>query len=441
VAAASERALGSASVGIAIVDVDSGRWLAAVNEHLALNPASNAKLYTAGAALAILRGEHRYNTTLSGKLGGDAVSGPLGLHGFGDPSLKTSDLWAMVQELKGYGVKRVEGDIVVDQEFYDELTTPPGFEQQPNEWAAFRAPVSAVALDENCVTLTVRPSAVGAAAQLEVDPPGLVDLDGSVRTAHAGAADDVQLELAGSGSRMTAHVSGAIGADSRLVRYTRRAEDPRLLAGYALKALLERADVKVSGGVRLGSSQGRVLAKHASEPLSALLYALGKQSDNFYAEMIFKSLAGEAKHRPAKSVDSTELVAELLDRIGASDPGVVLKNGSGLFDTDRVTAFSTASLLRWAWRDPQVEPEYLAQLAIGGVDGTLHKRFRGELTKRRVRAKTGTLDDAIALSGYVLREGRGPIAFSILYNRVAGKQDVARRSADRLVELIAKTYR
>jgi D-alanyl-D-alanine carboxypeptidase/D-alanyl-D-alanine-endopeptidase (penicillin-binding protein 4) len=83
----------------------------------------------------------------------------------------------------------------------------------------------------------------------------------------------------------------------------------------------------------------------------------------------------------------------------------------------------------------------LGQLAIGGVDGTLHKRFRGELTKRRVRAKTGTLDDAIALSGYVLREGRGPIAFSILYNRVAGKQDVARRSADRLVEVIAKAYR
>ncbi len=439
--AASERSLAGASVGIAIVDVDSGRWLAAVNEHLTLNPASNAKLYTAGAALAILRGEHRYETTLSGKLQGDAVSGSLGLRGFGDPSLKTADLWAMVQELKEYGVRRVEGDIVVDQEFYDELTTPPAFEQQPSEWASFRAPVSAVALDENCITLTVRPSASGGVAQVEVDPPGFVDLEGTVRTEHEGAADNVELELAGSGLRMSAHVSGGIGADSRLVRYTRRAEDPRLLAGYALKALLERADVKVSGGVKLGSSQGRVLAKHASEPLSSLLYGLGKMSDNFYAEMIFKSLAGEAKHRPAKSADAGELVASFLERIGASDPGVVLKNGSGLFDADRVTAFSTASLLRWAWRDPEIEPEYLAQLAIGGVDGTLRKRFRGEITKRRVRAKTGTLDDAIALSGYLLREGKGPIAFSILYNRVAGKQDVARRSADRLVELIAKLYK
>jgi len=440
-AASSDRALGTASVGLAIVDVDTGRWLAAVNEHLALNPASNAKLYTAAAALAILRGEHRYDTTLSGKVEGEAVAGPLVLHGFGDPSLKTSDLWAMVQELKGYGVRRVEGDVVVDQEFYDELTTPPAFEQQPAEWAAFRAPVSAVALDENCITLTVRPSLAGGPAHVEVDPPGFVDLDGTIRTLRPGAADDVQLELAGSALRMTAHVSGGIGADSRLVRYTRRADDPRLLAGYALKALLERADVKVSGEVKLGSGRGRVLAKHASEPLSSLLYGLGKQSDNFYAEMIFKSLAGEAKHRPAKSTDASELVARWLQGIGASDPGLVLKNGSGLFDADRVTAFSTATLLRWAWRDPQVQPEYLAQLAIGGVDGTLRKRFRGDLTKRRVRAKTGTLDDAIALSGYVLREGRGPVAFALLYNHVAGKQDVARRSADRLVELIAKLYR
>jgi D-alanyl-D-alanine carboxypeptidase/D-alanyl-D-alanine-endopeptidase (penicillin-binding protein 4) len=86
-----------------------------------------------------------------------------------------------------------------------------------------------------------------------------------------------------------------------------------------------------------------------------------------------------------------------------------------------------------------VQPEYVAQLSVGGVDGTLRKRFRQELTRRRVRAKTGTLDDVIALSGYVLRDdGRGPIAFSIFFNHVAGKQDGARHAADRLVDLIAR---
>jgi serine-type D-Ala-D-Ala carboxypeptidase/endopeptidase (penicillin-binding protein 4) len=447
-AIASDRALEGASVGIAVLDVASGRLLAGVNEHVALNPASNAKLYTAGAALAILRGEHRYETTLAGRLDGDAVSGPLVLRGFGDPSLSTSDLWAMVEELKAFGVKRVEGDVAVDQRFHDDATTPPAFDQQPNEWAGFRAPVSAVALDENCLTLTVRPAAghgqPGGAARIEFDPPGFVEVDGGVRVGDPGTADNVELALAGAGSRMTAHVSGSIGADSRLVRYTRRVEDPRLLAGFALKALLERAGIAVSGEVRLGrdaDGNRHVLARHFSEPLSSLIYALGKQSDNFYAEMVFKSLGGEAKGRPARSADSAALVTGWLDRIGASDSGIVIKNGSGLFDANRVTAWSTVSVLRWAWRDPEVQPEYLAQLSVGGVDGTLRHRFRTERMKRRVRAKTGTLDDVIALSGYFLRDGGAPVAFSILFNHVGGKQDGARHAADRLVELIARWAR
>jgi D-alanyl-D-alanine carboxypeptidase/D-alanyl-D-alanine-endopeptidase (penicillin-binding protein 4) len=241
---------------------------------------------------------------------------------------------------------------------------------------------------------------------------------------------------------MAAHVSGMVAADSRVVRYTRRAEDPRLLAGYALKALLEHASVRVSGDVKLGTAKGHVLAKHSSAPLSALLYALGKQSNNFYAEMIFRGLGGEAKGRPAKSSDAAEVVTKWLDHANALDPGVVIKNGSGLFDANRVTAWSTVELLRASWRDPAVQPEFVAQLAVGGVDGTLHKRFRTELTRRRVRAKTGTLDDVISLSGYVLREGgRGPIAFSLLFNRVAGKQDAARHAADRFVELVARQIR
>jgi D-alanyl-D-alanine carboxypeptidase/D-alanyl-D-alanine-endopeptidase (penicillin-binding protein 4) len=278
---------------------------------------------------------------------------------------------------------------------------------------------------------------------VELDPPGYVDADGAVKTGEGGAADNVELVLAGQAGRMSAHMSGSIAADSRLVRYTRRAEDPRLLPGYALKALLEQEDVKVAGEVKLGAAAGsaRVLAKHLSDPLSSLLYNLGKQSDNFYAEMIFKSLGGEGKGRPAKSAEGAEVVAEWLARIGANDQGVSFKNGSGLFDADRVTAYSTVELLRWAWRDPEVQPEYVAQLSVGGVDGTLRKRFRESSTRRRVRAKTGTLEDVIALSGYLLRDGgHAPLAFSLFFNGVAGKQDVARRAADKLVESLAKQY-
>ena len=351
----------------------------------------------------------------------------------------------MVQELKAHGAKRVEGDIVVDQRFFDELTTPPAFEQQPNEWAAFRAPVSAVALNGNTVTLTIRPQAVGSSAVAFFDPPGFVDVEGTVKTVESGA-DNVGLELAKTGEggrRLSAKLSGAVSADSRLVRYTKRVEDPQLLAGYALRAIMEDSGVKVAGDVKLGApsattpSRGNVLARHESEPLSTLLYALGKNSDNFYAEMIFKSLAAEAKTRPAKSQDAAEIVTKWIEKNELGDTGLVVKNGSGLFDANRTTASSMAKLLRFVWQDPSLRGEFVSQLAIGGVDGTLHKRFRDLRAHRAVRAKTGTLDDAIALSGYVLApSGKSTIGFAILFNKVSGKGGAARAAADKLVETI-----
>ena len=427
-----------ADVSIAILDVATGNMLASYNEHRALNPASNAKLYTAAAALAILHGEHRYETSLSGVIKGTSVSS-VTLRGYGDPSLSAEDLAAMATELRLRGVRRVDGDILVDQRFYDDKTTPPAFDQKPSEWAAFRAPVSALAVNENTVTLDIRPSEAGQPAHAFFDPPGFVDVDGSVTTATGSGADTVGLVLSKNGSRLSAKLSGEVGEDAKLVRFTRRVDDPTLLAGYVLRAALEQAQIKVAGEVKTGSGKGPVIAKHLSAPLSTLLYALGKNSDNFYAEMIFKSLAAEKKGRPGHDEDAAGLVQKTIAAMDASDAGIVIKNGSGLYDANRVTTSSVVHLLRSVWRTPAIAPEYVAQLSIGGVDGTLHGRFRSEHERRAVRAKTGTLDDAIALSGYVMGPpGKAPIAFSILFNKISGHVAHARGDADRVVRAIVR---
>jgi D-alanyl-D-alanine carboxypeptidase/D-alanyl-D-alanine-endopeptidase (penicillin-binding protein 4) len=431
--------LAGARVGVALLDVETGRLLAVANEHQPLNPASNAKIYTAAAALSLLHPDHRYETILGGTVKDGAVSGSLVLRGYGDPSLTTSDLWSMAQELRGQGVRRIEGDIVVDHRFFDEQTTPPAFEQQPNEWAAFRAPISAVAVNGNTLTLSVRPSAKGEPAVAWFDPPGFVDVEGAVTTGDAGA-DTIGLALSANGRRMMATLSGRVAENTRVVRYTRRVEDPTLLAGYVLKHTLEQSGIRVLGEVKAGNAKiGGVLVRRQSAPLATLVQALGKASDNFYAEMIFKSIAGELSSRPSRSGDAATVVTKWLERIGANDPGVVVKNGSGLFDANRTTASSMVRVLRHVYRDPAVQPEFLAHLAIGGVDGTLHKRFREERVRRAVRAKTGTLDDAIALSGYVVGPpGKSPVAFSVLWNGVSGKAAAARAATDALVLAIAR---
>ncbi|RYZ67938.1 MAG: D-alanyl-D-alanine carboxypeptidase/D-alanyl-D-alanine-endopeptidase, partial [Proteobacteria bacterium] len=358
------------------------------------------------------------------------------LRGSGDPSLETDDILMLARDLFNRGVRKIDGDILVDQRFFDEQTTPPAFEQQPNEWASFRAPISALAVNENTVTLTVRPTSPGSPALTSFEPPGYVDVDGAIRTSDGGA-DTVGLALEGSGLRLKAKLTGAVSSESTLLRYARRVEDPRLLAGYVMRWALEQFGIKVTGEVKLGDMQNApVLARHDSKPLSTLLYELGKQSNNFYAEMVFRTLTTE---RPATSAAAAGAVTKWLEKNNLSDEGMVIKNGSGLFDANRVTSFSMVKLLRHMWRDPGSQAEFLSQLSIGGADGTLQGRFKNLTRTRIVRAKTGTLDAAISLSGYVLGPpGRGPAAFAILFNKVAGKGTGARASADKLVSVVAE---
>jgi D-alanyl-D-alanine carboxypeptidase/D-alanyl-D-alanine-endopeptidase (penicillin-binding protein 4) len=426
-------------LGIAIVDVQSGELLAAQNDRRPLNPASNAKLFTAAVALSQLHGDYRFETGLYGDIKGSSAT-KLVLRGQGDPSLTTRDLWEMVQDLKERGVRRVEGDILVDQHFFDDAFVPPAFEQQPNEWASFRAPVSALALNENTLTMTVRPTAAESPAVVTFDPPGFVDVDGSVKTGPEGRAENVRLELAPNGRRMIAKVAGAIAEQDRPVSFVRRVEDPSLLAGYALRALLVGSGIAVGGDVKPGGEQVKSLVVlHRSRPLSTLLYELGKASDNFYAEMVLKTIGAERQSRPGKSGDGADVVMRYLKEIGALEDGTVIKNGSGLFDANRVSALGTVKLLRAAYHDPVISNEYVAQLSIAGVDGTLHKRFRELRDRRQLRAKTGTLEGAVALSGYVLAPpSKSPIAFSILVNDVAGKVSGVRAAIDKCTEAIVR---
>jgi D-alanyl-D-alanine carboxypeptidase/D-alanyl-D-alanine-endopeptidase (penicillin-binding protein 4) len=433
------RGLDDAQIGAVVIDAESGRVLAAYNEHLPLNPASNAKVITAAAALTLLHGDHRYTTTLSGSTKSGAVTGALVLRGHGDPSLRTEDLFALATELRAHGIRRIDGDVVVDQKFYDDNPVPPAFEQKPDEWATFRAPVSAVAINENTVTMTVRPaSEAGGQAQVSFDPPGFVDVDGTVKTSEPGS-DNVILALAPNGKRLSARVAGAVSVDSKLVRYSRRVDDPQLAPGFTLKAMLEQAGIKVQGDVRAGTAKVKnVLVDHDSAPLSQLLYSVGKNSDNFYAEMIFKSISGELHpDKPAKSGDSAEAVTKWLEKQGLLDQGAIIKNGSGLYDANRVTTSMLANVIRYAIRDSTIGPEYVAQLSIGGVDGTLHKRFLNRRAHRAIRAKTGTLDDVIALSGVVYGPpGKSPVVFSVLCNKVGGKGSTAREAIDAMVRAI-----
>jgi D-alanyl-D-alanine carboxypeptidase/D-alanyl-D-alanine-endopeptidase (penicillin-binding protein 4) len=212
-----------------------------------------------------------------------------------------------------------------------------------------------------------------------------------------------------------------------------------LVAGYVLAQALRDLGVRVDR-IERGVVRDLPLVSYVtSKPLSEILPALGKYSDNFSAEMVFKSLSS-APNGVASFGASCTLTEAWLRARAPIPAGTRVVNGSGLFDANRISAATLVAVLEDAYEDPRRRDAMIAQLSTGGSDGTLASRFTAPELNGRVRAKTGTLDESLALSGYVLREGtQAPIVFSLLVNGVAGKHSEVRRQLDAIVSELARS--
>lgn len=430
--AAIERAALGEQVGVSVVDVRSGRSIVAHNPMLPLDPASNQKLITAAATLTELGADFRMLTGVYGRQEGDAIVSGLYLKGHGDPSLHTTDLIGLAEQLVARGVRRVD-EVVVDGSYFDDRVLPPGFEAQPDEMAAFRAAVAAVSVNANAYTMRILPGpSAGANAAVSLDAEGHFELTNSITTSDGGPLKIIAVQSSND-DKLALRLSGTIALGTPQVAFRRRVESPLHFAGYALVEALRTLRVQVPRRVRVASTPSGtpLLASRRSAPLADLLGALGKYSDNFGAEMLLKVLGAERVGTPGRTEHGARIALQALKRMDVPIGGMRVQNGSGLFAPNRVSAAQLTRMLAAMHNDPAVRSEFVSHLAVGGVDGTLTRRLSQLPSARVVRAKTGTLANVIALSGYVL--GRTPervFAFSVLMNGVRGKHHAARGLAD-----------
>lgn len=425
-------------MGAVVADAWSGERLYTLSPETPRNPASNMKLVTAATALVELGPEYRLRTTLSGAIGADGRISSLVLRGEGDPSLKYEDLLAMARRLVDFGVHQVD-EIVIDGSYFDDQMLPPAFDQQPKEIAAFRAAVGAVSVDRNAYELRVAPGpALGAPASVVLKCPDYFVLEAAIQTTASGAPN-VVAEQKPSGDQLGLRVTGSMPLTVRGVGYERRIEAPLPYAGNCLKSALKSQRITGDMRVRVTVPEASPanLLTHESEPLAVLLQRVGKNSDNYYAEMLLKVVGAHSAHRAGSSALGVARAQALLQTVGVPREAATIVNGSGLFKGGAVTPDAIVKLLGYVYRDPALRPEYVSQLAVAGRDGTLATRLSDLRRPRVVRAKTGTLDDVVALSGYVLGPtGERALAFSFLVNGVSGKQWMARDLADNMVRAL-----
>ncbi len=410
-----------------------------------LNPASNVKLFTAAAALARLGTEYRFETEfLTDNDFKEGKAKTLYIRGKGDPTMSTERLYGIVSELVHAGLNKEVGEIVVDESWFDSERQAPGFEQEYGD-KAYLAPTGALSLNWNTVGVYLRPGeSAGSKAAIEVEPPSdYFVVDGEVSTGtKTQRRFTVNSTIDKDHVRQKLEVSGVVPVDKGVWSSWKKIDQPALYFGFTVRDLLKQRGLKVRNRIRLGvvPPAQKMLHVAQSETLDIVLKKMNKHSSNFVAEQLIKTLGAEQRGAPGTTAKGIDAVEEFLEKdVGLARGSYVMKNGSGLNDTNRFSAAQTNRLLQTMYERFPTAPEYLSSLGIAGKDGTLKFRFEGSDAVGRLRAKTGTLENVSALSGYVQAVGGEKFVFSVMVNDFPGRASTVVQHIDALGAAVAST--
>jgi D-alanyl-D-alanine carboxypeptidase/D-alanyl-D-alanine-endopeptidase (penicillin-binding protein 4) len=427
---------------VQVLDSITGESLYAHSPDLMLKPASNMKLLTAAAALSLLRPEYVFKTRFyaAAAPGADGVvKGDLYIKGGGSPGLVGEDWWQIARHLRALGVKKIEGALVGDDTFFDDIHRGPGWPSS-NVDNPYNAPVSALSCFFNAVAVTVRPGAPGRAPEVFLEPfDGFFEIANSAVT--SGRGRNVRVSRTWNGEKNVIHVSGRIGVDTRPFTTYKSVETPTLYALNAFREAAAREQIVIAGPSRRGSvpAKAHLVWTHESRPLAQVVRDMNKESNNFMAESILKTIGAEQLGAPGTTAKGAQVVTSWLQSLGVATAGIVIADGSGLSSDNRLSADALARVLRATFADFQSAPEFVASLPVGGIDGTLDGRMVETPAMRNIRAKTGFIRGVTSLSGYALNQGGRRLVFSVLLNDLGDRVWEGSRSVDRICNALVVT--
>ncbi len=396
----------------------------------------------------------------------------------GPPALRY--LEDMADQIAKTGLKVVNGDVVGDDTLYPWEPYPEDWSVDDTVWG-YGAPVSALTINDNQLVVKVSPGdAPGKPATVTIDPITpyyAVDMT-SLLTGPAKSGSHVQIERA-LGSKVL-RIYGSIAVDAHTDEEEVAIHDPAEFAAAVLKQMLETRGIVVTGAAKakhnipvdsrgfmqashepapsidwtksygapkllagcvsdcsvMQTALANPLARHTSPTLIEDMTVTNKVSQNLHAE-IFLHNAGAAVLGDGSTVGGVRVVRAFLTTQAGIDPDdFVFFDGSGLSGHNLVAPRATARLLQYATTQPWFA-DWKRTLPVGGEDGSLAERFPKAPLKDHVFAKTGTLGEARALSGYLDCASGKTVIFSIMVGNHMPRSNADRDVMDRIVAAIA----
>jgi serine-type D-Ala-D-Ala carboxypeptidase/endopeptidase (penicillin-binding protein 4) len=413
-----------ASVAVVVQEVGSKRPELALNAGIAMNPASVMKLVTTYSALELLGPAYRWKTEVYSD--GDNLA----LKGYGDPRLNLESFWLLLRALRGRGLRDIRGDIVLDRSHFSPQPEAP-FDDDP--YRPYNVSPDALLVNFKTLRFSFLPRAENGTVQVFLEPPmpGL-ELVNALRLVESSSCpegrtfrDRIQADFRPRPPR--ASFSGLYPAACGERELSVALYQPEDYVTAMVRQLWTEVGGWWGGTAREGlvSPGARLIYTHESEPLTTVVRDINKFSSNVMARQLYLTIAAETAGAPARPENALASIKQLLELRGVKAPELVIENGSGLSRIERMSAASLAALLQAAWRSA-VMPEFVASLPVAAADGTMRRRLRGERIAGQAHIKTGLLNDARTMAGYVLdRSGRRHVVVMLVNHGNAPQADAA----------------
>ncbi|MBI4987164.1 MAG: D-alanyl-D-alanine carboxypeptidase/D-alanyl-D-alanine-endopeptidase [Rhodocyclales bacterium] len=425
-----EAAIPLAAVAVQVQEVGAHAPRLTVNAAQPMNPASVMKLVTTFAALDLLGPAYTWKTEarIDAPVADGVLAGDLYLKGGGDPKLTFEQFWLLLRQLRAQGIREIAGDLVLDRSLFE----PPAadeaaFDDQPLR--PYNVAPDALLVSFKTMRLALVPNAATKTIGLTAEPlPANLDIVNLLRLSNNGCGDwksRLRADVTRHSDRFRLALTGSYAVSCGQKNWNLGVMPHAAYDFGVFVQLWRELGGEIRGGVRDGGapSTARLVAAIESPSLAEIVRDINKFSNNVMARQLYLTLAAESGRRPARAADADAAIRAWLDAKGLRFPELVIENGSGLSRRERISADSLARLLQAIWKSPLM-PEVIASLPLAAVDGTMKKRFNGNGASGQMHLKTGTLEDAKTVAGYVLdrRGHRQAVVFLINHaNAQAGQ--------------------
>ncbi|PFG55412.1 D-alanyl-D-alanine carboxypeptidase/D-alanyl-D-alanine-endopeptidase (penicillin-binding protein 4) [Vibrio sp. ES.051] len=363
-------------------------------------PASTLKLVTALAAKLELDDHFSFQTKL------ESSNSDVTIYFVGDPTLQTKDLKALLTLAKKNGLKRIEGDLWLDNSAFTGYNRAVGW-----PWdilgVCYSAPASTIILNKNCVQASIYTQKTGK-TRVHVPKHQPIQVTTSVETVSKTIQKSRHCDLG-----LIAHpdnnyqLTGCLVDRDKPLPLNFAIQDAESYTSQVLTTLLEQLNIDLTGEIKIGSApekQRKLIAMHQSAPLPELLEEMLKNSDNLIADTLTKTLGAKFFVQPGSFNNGTEAIKQIIfANTGIDIRNARLEDGSGLSRNNRISATKMADILRYIWQHEH-ELQLIAIMPKSGESGTLKYRpsMRKPPIKGQLVAKSGSLYGTYNMAGYGL---------------------------------------